>query len=438
MLMAFYLACIKKKKVLVIRRVKEVNTGIAVVFFDGQGSYSPQTNLSPDDLFAIRNQVGPATVLVDGFRQDEADSFTSGLLPFACLATSCQFDAKQDDNSQVVVLPAWREADLLEYAKSSEWVIETGLRKTTQLKFSTWPKLVQEQYFYSGGSLREFCRTREDVKTRVVDACATVKDIQAFQLVYSYGGAKTEDQVDRIRRHYIADCSMEEHYRKRSCWVLSVDSGYALTKLGTIIDTDKQLSVYDFAKCIGGGFHGVAYELLLHNAVRGAFTKGKPIVLKMREGSKYERIEIRVRHVVCIGENEAACYPCLSALDKDTYWYPSYPFFPFIDAVTTCQAFPSGSEEFDTIVAYLQVTVAGEKKFKEGRLRRLNEEMDKNPLLKGMKRAFVVVGPNSSICEGFILHDAPVPTTFLTMVSCFDPEQLKPEKADIHVDISRA
>ncbi|KAE9317940.1 hypothetical protein PF008_g18619, partial [Phytophthora fragariae] len=198
MLMAFHLACIKKKKVLIIRRMKEINTGIAVVFFDGQGSYSPQTNLSPDDLFAIRNQVGPATVLVDGFRQHEADSFTSGLLPFACLATSCQFDAKQDDNSQVVVLPAWREADLLEYAKSSEWVIETGLRKTTQLKFSTWPKLVQEQYFYSGGSLREFCRTREDVKTRVVDACATVKDIQAFQLVYSYGGAKTEDQVDRI------------------------------------------------------------------------------------------------------------------------------------------------------------------------------------------------------------------------------------------------
>ncbi|RLN49383.1 hypothetical protein BBP00_00010148, partial [Phytophthora kernoviae] len=56
MLIAFYLACIQKKKVLVIRRSKESEIVNAVVLFDGQGSYARLTNLSPNDLFAIRAQ----------------------------------------------------------------------------------------------------------------------------------------------------------------------------------------------------------------------------------------------------------------------------------------------------------------------------------------------------------------------------------------------
>eukprot|EP00644_Phytophthora_capsici_P015142 jgi/Phyca11/511092/fgenesh2_kg.PHYCAscaffold_75_\ len=77
------------------------------------------------------------------------------------------------------------------------------------------------------------------------------------------------------------------------------------------------------------------------------------------------------------------------------------------------------SIESETIVAYIQVTIRSEKKFKEEKLRRLNEEMDKNTSLKDMKRAFVVVGPD--------FGGAPDPKTFLTMVGCFNPEQLEPE-----------
>ncbi|KAL3664365.1 hypothetical protein V7S43_010689 [Phytophthora oleae] len=275
--------------------------------------------------------------------------------------------------------------------------------------------------------MREFCKERELLKLRVVSDCCSVGNAQAFDLVYNYGGGQSKSQVDRLRRHYITDCHKEEHYYDRRWWKLSVDSGYVLSKLGRIVDTDKQLEVYKYAKSVDAGFHGIAYELLLHNAVHGAFTKRKSIVLKMREGSKYEKIEIRVPNVVCSGEDEASCYPCLSTLKKDTYWYPNYPFFPFIDAVTTCEAFRSGSEDSETIVAYVQVTIRSEKKFKEERLRRLNEEMDKNQSLKNMKRAFVVVGPDSDVCERFLLHDAPDPDTFLAMVCCFSPEQLEPE-----------
>ncbi|KAG6941691.1 hypothetical protein JG688_00018543 [Phytophthora aleatoria] len=424
MLIAFYLACIEKRKVLIIRRLKEESAGNAVVFLDGQGLYARLTNLLPNDLAAIRDQVPGAIVLVDGFPQDEADNISTGLLPFKFLATSCQFDARQDDGSRVVVLPAWRDADLLQYAKLTNWVIDTGLRKIKRQN-TPWLKLVKEQYFYSGGSLREFCKKREMLVMRVAGDCRSVGNAQAFELVYNYGGGQSKSQVDRLRRHYITDCSREVDYYDSQWWKLSVDSGYVLSKLGRIVDAAKQLDAYKYAKSVGAGFHGVAYELLLHNAVHGAFTKRKPIVLKMREGSKYEKIEILVPNVGCSGDDETSCYSCLSTLGKDTYWYPNYPFFPFIDAVTTCEAFRGKRSE--TIVAYIQVTIGSEKKFKQERLRRLNEEMDKNRSLKDMKRAFVVVGPDSDVCERFILHDAPDPNTFLAMVSCFSPEQLEPE-----------
>ncbi|KAK1940762.1 hypothetical protein P3T76_007468 [Phytophthora citrophthora] len=250
-------------------------------------------------------------------------------------------------------------------------------------------------------------------------------------MVYNYGGGQSKSQVDRVRRHYVTDCTHEQGYRDRRCWFLSVDSGYVLSQLGKNIDTDKQLSVYTNAKSIGAGFHGVAYELLLHNAVREAYVNQKPIVLTMREGSEYEKIEIQAE-VDCCGEDEASCYAHLSKLRDGTYWHPDYPFFPFINAVATCKAFPSkndadgrGQDLSETIVAYIQVTIRSEKNFKEKNLRQLNEEMDKNLSLKGMKRAFVVVGPDFGICKIFDLKGAPDPATFLTMVGCFSPEQLK-------------
>ncbi|KAF4030693.1 hypothetical protein GN244_ATG17511 [Phytophthora infestans] len=436
MLIAFYLACIKMEKVLVIRRLKKRKRMNAVVFFDGRGSYARLSDLSSQDIRAIRGQAKGATVLVDGFNQEEVEDPDKNYMPFDVLATSCQFDAKQDDNSSIVVLPAWRDADLLQYAKLTDWVTETGLRKVKR-KNTPYSKIVKEQYFYSGGSLREFCKKRSSLEERVARDCRAVGNGQAFDLVYNYGGGQSKSQVDRLRRHYITDWNREVVYHDSRWWKLSVDSGYVLSQLGRKIDTDKQLEVYKYSKSVGAGFHAVAYEQLLHNAVRGVFVKRKPVVLKMREGSKYEKIEIRVPNVVCSGENEESCYRCLSTLEKDTYWYPDYPFFPFIDAVTTCEAFPSkgGSDEeghnlstkSETIVAYIQVTIRSEKTFKEKRLCRLNEELDKNTSLKNMKRAFVVVGPDSGICKMFDLKGAPDANTFLTMISCFNPEQLERE-----------
>ncbi|KAF4130954.1 hypothetical protein GN958_ATG19847 [Phytophthora infestans] len=279
------------------------------------------------------------------------------LEPFHFLATSCQYDAKHDDSARVVVLPAWRQADLLTFAQQTNWVIDTGLREVMLLlKGKTFSELAGEQYYYSGGSLREFCKTRDELQSQVVDDCAAVENDQAFQLIYNYGGDKAKSQMDRLRRHCIDDCTNEEHYMRRIHWRLTVDSGYALRRLGKNISMAKQLEIYTYARSIGAGFHGVAFELLLHSAVQYR----KSVVLKMREGSVYEKIEIRVPHIACGGETEKECLACLITLEKDTYWHPDYPFFYFIDAVTTCEAFRSGIEGSETVVAYIQVTISSD------------------------------------------------------------------------------
>eukprot|EP00644_Phytophthora_capsici_P015186 jgi/Phyca11/575550/estExt2_Genewise1.C_PHYCAscaffold_750112 len=190
MLLAFYLACIKRKKVLVIRRLKTSELKNAVVYLD-QGSYSRLTNLSSIDIVAIRRQTQGAIVLVDGFNQAEVDDAKTEYAPFHFLATSCQYDAKQDDSAHVVVLPAWRYDDLLRIAKLTN---------------------SKKQYFYSGGSLREFCKESGMLKIRVTKNCRSVGNDQAFELVYNYGGGQSKSQVDRLRRHYIADCSREADY----------------------------------------------------------------------------------------------------------------------------------------------------------------------------------------------------------------------------------
>lgn len=121
--------------------------------------------------------------------------------------------------------------------------------------------------------MREFCKERALLVTRVQNDCTLVDNAQAFELVYNYNGGKSKEQVDRLRRHYIADISQEVHYCNHGFWKLAVDSGRA---------------------------------------------NRKPVVLKMREGFEYEKIEILTGGAVSHGEDETSCFTCLSTLENNT------------------------------------------------------------------------------------------------------------------------
>ncbi|TMW61836.1 hypothetical protein Poli38472_010899 [Pythium oligandrum] len=130
---------------------------------------------------------------------------------------------------------------------------------------------------------------------------------------------------------------------------------------------------------------------------------------------------VDVSFVECRGENEDDCYACVANLPEGTYWHQDYPSFPVVDAVTPCKAYRPGSDESED-VAYLHVTIQDKKTLKPHRLKQLNEAMNKNTQLSPLKRVYIVVGPNASMCETFTLHDASSIDTIVAMVGCFDPQ----------------
>ncbi|TMW61638.1 hypothetical protein Poli38472_010701 [Pythium oligandrum] len=291
-----------------------------------------------------------------------------------------------------------------------------------RVAMSTWPKLVKEQHYYSGGSLREFCRERADLVAEVQANCSRVHSDHARDLVFAFGGDQSSRQMDRLRRHYVANPSDPSHYIRNGNWRVAVDSGYALHLLARFVTVAEQAGLYEYAQSVGGGFLGIAYELLLHRAVRQTVLPGSSVIVRMRPNSHYDRIHIDVSSVECRGENEDDCYECIAQLPEATYWHPNYPSFPFIDAVTPCKAYRPGSDESEDVIAYIQVTIQDNKTFKRHRLEQLNEMMDKNTRLSPLNRVYIVVGPNASVCETFTLRDAPRPDTIVAMVGCFDPQ----------------
>ncbi|RLN26792.1 hypothetical protein BBJ28_00026912, partial [Nothophytophthora sp. Chile5] len=226
-LLAFYVACFHKRKVLLIRQLKSGDRKNAVVFLNGKDGESERSsgtsckvsvyrafNLSAADIDAVREaeMTRGSLVLVDGYTQGKINADDS-LRPFHILATSCQYDKKSDDPANMVVLPAWRFEDLLGYVlKNRRWLVETKLRATSDgTSEEVIRKLVAEHYKYSGGNLRAFCTTREAI-TRVLTAAAFFPREQSYQLVYERSGARSDDRSNHFYRQYIVDPSSADHY----------------------------------------------------------------------------------------------------------------------------------------------------------------------------------------------------------------------------------
>ncbi|RLN73719.1 hypothetical protein BBJ28_00025976, partial [Nothophytophthora sp. Chile5] len=446
-LLAFYVAYFQNRKVLVIRQLKSCDRKNAVVFLkgkDGEHERSSGTswkvsvyrafNLSAADIDAVREaeMTRGSLVLVDGYTQKYVKANDS-LRPFNILATSCQYDKKSDDPATMVVLPAWRFEDLLGYVLSNRsWLVETKQRAASDgTSEEVIRQLVAEHYKYSGGSLRAFCTTREAI-TRVLTAAAFFPREQSYQLVYERSGARSDDRSNHFYRQYIVDPSNVNHYVNQICWYVSVDSAYALKLLGRHnLRLDKYLEYYRHAETVGAGYLGLAYESLLHRAVSESIGNGKHSVeIALRVDDSYERIVLDVKRTWCSGENKADCHDALTILDENTYWHPDYPLFPFVDAVTTCDAFAKGSEEPERVLAYVQVTIRDRKTFTTADFAALDEVMERNTKRLPTKRIFVVVTNKVATRDSFTLtveDGASCPT----MVGCFDPGSLEERGARV-------
>lgn len=425
-LVGFYLSVVEKRKVLIVRRLNRSSEANAVVYLDGESnSCIKKTNLTAAKISLIpdRKEFQGALILVDGYSRMEVEH-RFGLFPYQLLASFMEDEFSTDE----VVLPAWQFNDLLRYAELTlpTWKRLTGL---DQEKQETTLKLAQDQYFYSGGSLRDFCRNRVDVKNGIDGVCARVSSAQTLDLELQLG-SRGYNLWDRIRRDYVVDPNDDEHYWQVCHRKTAMDSGYAFKRIGRFMDIQKQIDLYKIAQTLQAGFEGSAFEQCFHSAVRRS-TKKFPVQMvnvvvnsdPAYSNQRYDRLVLHGRPVVCHGSTEQDCFDNLSRLYFGAFCHLDSVNFPFVEAVAICEGVLRGSNVKETVVATISTTVSKKKSFKSELWTKLNKALDRNKHISGnIPRVFAVVGPNASTCKSFTLIDAPDPKDF--MVCCYDPLKL--------------
>ena len=191
MFLTFCLARLKSHSILLLRRVKGSNSvGSTCVVLSQDYYFEVKLTLGNivDALGLLRKEIPGLLFFVDGFAQEQVET-TAGLGGYLMLATSSQFKWKGDDPMQLVVLPVWQFCDLHNFACKSK-IFELGIDAEEGSR---------QRYYYSGGSLREFCRDLTKLEERVEKTLSIVRrTAQAFALISESGGV-AHNQVDGLR-----------------------------------------------------------------------------------------------------------------------------------------------------------------------------------------------------------------------------------------------
>ncbi|KAG2791783.1 hypothetical protein PC112_g24117 [Phytophthora cactorum] len=226
--MAFHLVFKHKKNVLVYRRLtkfEQENCLFYLGYEDGKVvQFAVQRCKAPNAIsiyeHLIRQQgISNVWLLLDGFRYED---IPEGVRTFKMLATSQQVDLKSQEriDAYCCLLPCWSKKDL--------WLMG-GLI----YKFAT--EDMEERFYYSGGSVREFTlATSEDIRSAIDDAISGVDDVS--NLLSNKSSALTGgSQVDRLRHTFVTKADDTNQFTARRYWEQVIDSEYAVLALSNMI-----------------------------------------------------------------------------------------------------------------------------------------------------------------------------------------------------------
>ncbi|KAG3136348.1 hypothetical protein PC128_g25915 [Phytophthora cactorum] len=169
--MAFHLVFKHKKNVLVYRRLtkfEQENCLFYLGYEDGKVvQFAVQRCKAPNAIsiyeHLIRQQgISNVWLLLDGFRYED---IPEGVRTFKMLATSQQVDLKSQEriDAYCCLLPCWSKKDL--------WLMGGLIYKCAT-------EDMEERFYYSGGSVREFTlATSEDIRSAIDDAISGVDDV---------------------------------------------------------------------------------------------------------------------------------------------------------------------------------------------------------------------------------------------------------------------
>ncbi|KAG7380775.1 hypothetical protein PHYPSEUDO_006776 [Phytophthora pseudosyringae] len=235
--MAFHLVFKHKKNVLVYRRLTNFEEENCLLYLGYEGDKVVYFSLSSCDeseakliYRVLRGQHGVSNVwlLLDGFRYQD---IPEGVRTFKMLATSQQVDLKSQDRTYAYccLLPCWSKKDL--------WLIGGLIYKYTT-------ENMEERFYYSGGSVREFTlATSEDIRSAIDDAISGVDDIS--NLLSNKSSTLTGgSQVDRLRHTFVKDSDDTNQFTTRRCWEQVIDSEYAVLGLSVRIKSDALFRIY--------------------------------------------------------------------------------------------------------------------------------------------------------------------------------------------------
>ncbi|KAE9245733.1 hypothetical protein PF004_g5121 [Phytophthora fragariae] len=224
--MAFYLVFKYKKNVLVYRRLTKFEQENCifylgyedgkVVHFAVQRCKTPNAINIYEEL--IRQQgISRVWLLLDGFRYQD---IPEGVRTFKMLATSQQVNLKSQErvDAYCCLLPCWAKKDL--------WLVG-------HLVYNFATKDMEERFYYSGGSVREFTlATSEDIRNAIDEACSGVDGISNL-LSNNSSVLAGNSQVDRLRHTFVKIADDTNQFIDRRYWEQVIDSEYAVLRLST-------------------------------------------------------------------------------------------------------------------------------------------------------------------------------------------------------------
>ncbi|KAG7381571.1 hypothetical protein PHYPSEUDO_005921 [Phytophthora pseudosyringae] len=146
-LLAFYMALIQKKCVVLFRKQK--GKGFSMLYLDAENKRywrMDEAAISDIDLLEIRD----FELCLDGLEFVDVRSHFGTLARFRLLATSVQYPMKNDDTPVLrrCLEPFWSLSDLSAVGAHVQWTEQQ----------------IKDRYFYSGGNLRDFLLEREGVR----------------------------------------------------------------------------------------------------------------------------------------------------------------------------------------------------------------------------------------------------------------------------------
>lgn len=120
---------------------------------------------------------------------------------------------------------------------------------------------MMEQYYYSGGSMRDFCRTRKDLLSILEKRLARTPiatQSKEFALIYKKQFGKRDQYLD-VHRLYLNDSFRLAHFADPKDSLLTVDSEWMLTN-GTR-SFRNGCRICRFAATSSDSLYGCAYDI---------------------------------------------------------------------------------------------------------------------------------------------------------------------------------